>query len=177
MEPTTVLKTATVLLALRSRSLLRIAVWIPVVFAAILLHELGHAFMARRYKQAPRIELHAMGGDVRIPRSDRVRDEIGDLALIAVDEKHRDVDDKLVDLVQEIRILEDRFTEGVEPAGGHSPAARRGAAAGLDLDCGGGGHRQVARLFVVVVGGPFNSPSSGDSCSSRRDVKIGKTMT
>lgn len=52
-----------VLLALRSRSVTRILVWVVVVFVAILLHELGHALMARYYRQTPRIELHAMGGE------------------------------------------------------------------------------------------------------------------
>jgi stage IV sporulation protein FB len=51
-----------VLLGLRTRSVSGVAVWLGVVFVAVLLHEYGHAFAARHYGQNPQIELHAMGG-------------------------------------------------------------------------------------------------------------------
>ena len=54
-----------VLLGLRTRSLTAILVWVVVVFLAVLLHELGHAFAARAFGQVPQIELHAMGGLTR----------------------------------------------------------------------------------------------------------------
>jgi Zn-dependent protease len=43
-------------------SLASVSVWIAVVFASVLLHELGHAWTARWFGYRPRIELHAMGG-------------------------------------------------------------------------------------------------------------------
>ncbi len=36
--------------------------WIVAVFVSILIHELGHAFLQRRYGGHPRIVLHGMGG-------------------------------------------------------------------------------------------------------------------
>jgi stage IV sporulation protein FB len=51
-----------VLLALRTRSVEGVAVWIVVVFIAVLFHEYGHALAARHYGQTPTIELHPMGG-------------------------------------------------------------------------------------------------------------------
>jgi Zn-dependent protease len=36
--------------------------WIPIVFLAVLLHELGHAFAARRFGHSPEVHLVAMGG-------------------------------------------------------------------------------------------------------------------
>lgn len=54
---------ATALLGLRSRSITGIAAWLVAVFAAVLLHEFGHAFAARAFRQKPRIELHALGGE------------------------------------------------------------------------------------------------------------------
>jgi Zn-dependent protease len=43
-------------------SLGSVSIWIAVVFASVLLHELGHAWTARWFGYRPRIELHAMGG-------------------------------------------------------------------------------------------------------------------
>lgn len=37
-------------------------IWVAVVFVSILVHELGHAFVQRRYGGRPRIVLYAMGG-------------------------------------------------------------------------------------------------------------------
>lgn len=53
------------LLGLRSRSVGTLFVWVVVLFAAILLHELGHALAARFFGQSPQIELHAMGGTTK----------------------------------------------------------------------------------------------------------------
>ncbi len=43
-------------------SLSRSLVWVAVVAVSILIHELGHAFAARRYGATPQIALYAMGG-------------------------------------------------------------------------------------------------------------------
>ena len=53
------------LLGLRSASVATLLVWVAVVFAAILLHEVGHALAARFYRQTPQIELHFMGGTTK----------------------------------------------------------------------------------------------------------------
>src|SRR5688572_514886 len=37
-------------------------IWAAVLFASILVHELGHAFMARHYGSPARIQLYALGG-------------------------------------------------------------------------------------------------------------------
>jgi Zn-dependent protease len=39
-----------------------VLVWVAVTFAAVLVHELGHALCARAFGFSPAIELHAMGG-------------------------------------------------------------------------------------------------------------------
>jgi len=39
-----------------------IALWLPVVLAGVLIHELGHAFAVRRRGLEPAIELHGFGG-------------------------------------------------------------------------------------------------------------------
>ena len=43
-------------------SLSYLLVWIGVVFVSVLLHELGHAYVGRRYGMHPEISLYAMGG-------------------------------------------------------------------------------------------------------------------
>lgn len=50
------------LLAAGRRSITEVLVWEAVVFAAVLIHELGHAQAARSYGADPRIELYTMGG-------------------------------------------------------------------------------------------------------------------
>lgn len=45
-----------------SEVLVRIGIWVFVLFVSILWHELGHAFAMRRYGYAPFIVLHGMGG-------------------------------------------------------------------------------------------------------------------
>src|SRR5687768_2889887 len=37
-------------------------IWVAVVFISILIHELGHAFLQRRYGGHPRITLYSLGG-------------------------------------------------------------------------------------------------------------------
>lgn len=39
-----------------------VAAWVAIVFASVLIHELGHAVAMRAFGFAPNIELHAMGG-------------------------------------------------------------------------------------------------------------------
>lgn len=45
-----------------ARNPLAIAVWVPIVFLAVLLHEMGHALMGRRFGRRPEVHLLAMGG-------------------------------------------------------------------------------------------------------------------
>jgi membrane-associated protease RseP (regulator of RpoE activity) len=40
----------------------QLLIWIPVVFVGVLMHELGHALVGRRFGLAPAIELYALGG-------------------------------------------------------------------------------------------------------------------
>jgi Zn-dependent protease len=44
------------------RDLPGLALWLPVAFAGVLAHELGHAFAIRRFGFVPAIQLHGMGG-------------------------------------------------------------------------------------------------------------------
>lgn len=44
-----------------------IAIWVPAVFVAVLLHEMGHALMARRFGLPSEVHLVAMGGLTRFP--------------------------------------------------------------------------------------------------------------
>ena len=49
-----------------------VLVWVAVVFVSVLVHELGHATVARRYGLGPRIELYSMGGLTHFGRSRRL---------------------------------------------------------------------------------------------------------
>ncbi|MDQ3032818.1 MAG: site-2 protease family protein [Myxococcota bacterium] len=44
-----------------------IAIWVPLMFLGILLHELGHALMVRRFGLPAEVDLVAMGGLTRFP--------------------------------------------------------------------------------------------------------------
>ncbi len=46
----------------RSRDLYVLLVWMGVVFVSVLLHEMGHALVGRRFGMHPEIFLYAMGG-------------------------------------------------------------------------------------------------------------------
>lgn len=39
-----------------------IAIWVAIVFVSVLVHELGHALVGRKFGLEPQIELHGMGG-------------------------------------------------------------------------------------------------------------------
>ncbi len=58
--------------------LLPLLVWVAVVFVSILVHELGHAFLARAYGCRPSIALFAMGGLTQW------REPLGHLRLVVV---------------------------------------------------------------------------------------------
>ncbi len=57
-----------VILGARSGSGIQLVIWILVIFVSILVHELGHALMMRRFGQSARIVLYMMGG-LAIPES------------------------------------------------------------------------------------------------------------
>lgn len=48
--------------AASTRDVWGIAVWVACAFVSVLVHELGHALVARRFARRVRIELHGMGG-------------------------------------------------------------------------------------------------------------------
>ncbi len=50
------------LLGLGTRSVVRTALWVGVVFVSILIHELGHALVARSFGSTVTIELNGIGG-------------------------------------------------------------------------------------------------------------------
>ena len=50
------------MLGLSDRNLAAIVAWVSIVFASVLLHELGHAMAGRAFGLEPRIDLHTMGG-------------------------------------------------------------------------------------------------------------------
>lgn len=51
-----------VLLGIYSGNLIKIALWVLIVFVSVLLHEIGHAVAAEYYGRSSRIELYSMGG-------------------------------------------------------------------------------------------------------------------
>jgi len=51
-----------ILLGLRSPELLELLAWVIALFVAILVHELGHAFLMRRFGLSPWITLYGFGG-------------------------------------------------------------------------------------------------------------------
>ena len=53
------------LLGARQSDLMLILVWVAAVFVSILVHELGHASVARAYGLRPSIQLYSMGGVTR----------------------------------------------------------------------------------------------------------------
>jgi stage IV sporulation protein FB len=55
------------------RGLTLLAVWVACVFVSIVIHELGHALMARRFGIAPYVALHMMGGTTYMPGSGLTR--------------------------------------------------------------------------------------------------------
>ncbi len=50
------------LFGLAAGDLIQLALWVGVVFLSILVHEMGHALVMRRFGQDPQIVLHVMGG-------------------------------------------------------------------------------------------------------------------
>lgn len=51
-----------IILGINAGNIIKIALWVLIVFFSILLHELGHAVAAEYYGRSPRIELYSMGG-------------------------------------------------------------------------------------------------------------------
>lgn len=51
-----------IILGPRRSWLLLAPAWVVIVFASVLLHELGHAFAARAFGRTPAVQLHAFGG-------------------------------------------------------------------------------------------------------------------
>jgi Zn-dependent protease len=49
-----------------------VLLWVGVVFVSILVHELGHSVVARRYGMRPRIDLYSMGGLTSFEKSRRL---------------------------------------------------------------------------------------------------------
>lgn len=49
-----------------------IATWVPIVFLAVLLHEMGHALVGRRFGLRPEVHLVAMGGLTTFPSGHRL---------------------------------------------------------------------------------------------------------
>ncbi len=52
-----------------SKEWIDIGIWTVVMFASILVHELGHALMARRFGAESMIQLHGFGGVTFMPRN------------------------------------------------------------------------------------------------------------
>jgi stage IV sporulation protein FB len=55
------------------RGLTLLAVWVACVFVSIVIHELGHALMARRFGVTPHVVLHMLGGTTYMPGSGLTR--------------------------------------------------------------------------------------------------------
>ncbi|MBI4663169.1 MAG: hypothetical protein HY735_30545 [Verrucomicrobia bacterium] len=46
---------------------MQVAIWMTVVFVSIMIHELGHAMVGRRFGAQPSIHLHGFGGSTYLP--------------------------------------------------------------------------------------------------------------
>jgi Zn-dependent protease len=57
-----------VMLGANERDPVKLAIWVVVVIASVVVHELGHAMMGKAFGLVPRIELHAMGGTTSFSR-------------------------------------------------------------------------------------------------------------
>jgi membrane-associated protease RseP (regulator of RpoE activity) len=51
-----------IILGINAGNIIKIVLWVLIVFFSVLLHELGHAVAAEYYGRSPRIELYSMGG-------------------------------------------------------------------------------------------------------------------